>query len=86
MLTVPPILPVLQVVINAPEVSFTVTSTVSVPGSVPSEAVSVRVNVVSAVTAGAVKVVEAEALSSKVISESEGADHVYDTPESSSSG
>ena len=68
---------VLQVVMNAPEVSFTVTSIVSNPSSVPSLAVSLKVYVVSEVTSGAVNVVEAEEALVKVIPAGM-ADHVYD--------
>ena len=45
---------------------------------VPSLAVSVRVNVVSEVTSGAVNVVEAEEALAKAIPEPDGADHLYD--------
>ena len=76
---------VLHVVIKAPEVSFTITSIVSNPSSVPSLAVSLRVNVVSEVTAGAVNVVEAEETLVKVIPVPGWADHVYDTASPSES-
>ena len=61
---------VLQVVIKAPEVSFT-SHVYRSPSqsSVPSLAVSLRVNVVSEVTSGAVNVVEAEEALAKVIPE-----------------
>ena len=72
-----PAVSVLQVVIKAPEVSFTVTSIVPVPSSVPSLAVSVRVWVTSALTGGAVNVVAGKDESAKVIPEPGGADHEY---------
>ena len=72
-----PAVVVLQVVIKAPEVSFTSTSTESIPESVPSLAVSLKVYVVSEVTSGAVNVVEAEEALTKVIPAGM-ADHVYD--------
>ena len=69
---------VLQVVINAPEVSFTITSTESIPESVPSLTVSLKVYVVSEGTSGAVNVVEAEEALAKVIPEPDVSDHLYD--------
>ena len=75
---------VIHVVMNAEPVSFTVTTISSDPLFVPSLAVSVRVKVVSASTAGAVKVVEAEEPLANVMPG--GADQEYDTTESPASG
>ena len=77
---------VIHVVMNAEPVSFTVTTISSDPESVPSSAVSVRVKVASASTAGAVKVVEAEESSANVMPEPDGADQEYDSMESPASG